>query len=459
MRRLLACVVAVAVAAALVVFVLDDDEERPSEWDERVADLVAFVEDERGHEFDHPVPVDFLTDEEYTELTRTDAAGLTDEELEEIEQVEGLLRALGLVEGDLDLVETSNDLVDTGTLAYYDIEAERVVVRGTEVTPALAVTLVHELTHVLQDQVFGLDLLVAEDHEGQDDDGPTSGQTFAFRAVAEGDAGRIEQAYLETLSDEEQAGIASAEDEGLDDLEAEGIPVALQALFAAPYPLGQGLVALLDVEDDIDDAFTDPPTTEEHLLDPFGYREGDPPTAVDAPDSDGAEVLDEGDFGAVSILFVLAERIDLLQALDAALGWGGDAYVAFERDGATCLRYAVVGDETADTDQLAAAFEAWVAAAPAGSASTAREGDLVRFESCDPGDGSTAGNGAALDALTLAAARTQIAVAEMQTGASATQAACFGDAVIRVVTPEELVSASVPDDLQQRIVGAAQSCV
>ena len=44
-------------------------------------------------------------------------------------------------------------------LAFYDPETERVTVRGTEVDPGLAVTLVHELTHVLQDQVFGIGAL------------------------------------------------------------------------------------------------------------------------------------------------------------------------------------------------------------------------------------------------------------------------------------------------------------
>ena len=39
----------------------------PSEWDARVLDLVHFVERERGALFDHPVPVDFLTPEEYSE--------------------------------------------------------------------------------------------------------------------------------------------------------------------------------------------------------------------------------------------------------------------------------------------------------------------------------------------------------------------------------------------------------
>src|SRR5687767_10540895 len=38
-----------------------DGPDHPDAWDPRVSDLAAFVEDERGLEFDHPVHVDFLT--------------------------------------------------------------------------------------------------------------------------------------------------------------------------------------------------------------------------------------------------------------------------------------------------------------------------------------------------------------------------------------------------------------
>ena len=52
-------------SSALVAVVTDqftdDGPGHPDEWDPRVADLAAFVEDERGLDFDHPVYVDFLT--------------------------------------------------------------------------------------------------------------------------------------------------------------------------------------------------------------------------------------------------------------------------------------------------------------------------------------------------------------------------------------------------------------
>ena len=58
---------------------LDAGPDHPDEWDPRVADLAAFVEEERGHEFDHPVYVDFLTPAEYTAITTEDDGGPSEE--------------------------------------------------------------------------------------------------------------------------------------------------------------------------------------------------------------------------------------------------------------------------------------------------------------------------------------------------------------------------------------------
>ncbi len=112
-----------------------------------VADLADFVEEERGRSFEHPVYVDFLTEDEYTDLARTEEDDLSDADRETLEQAEAMHRAMGLAEGDLDLLAALNDVVDSGTLAFYDSDVDRVRVRGTDLTPGLRVTLVHELTH------------------------------------------------------------------------------------------------------------------------------------------------------------------------------------------------------------------------------------------------------------------------------------------------------------------------
>ncbi len=437
---------------AVVTRTLEHDY--PSEWDERVLDLVHVVERERGAVFDHPVPVDFLTDEEYSERTRTDEGALTEEETLELEQFEGAMRALGLLSADTDLLEATNDLSDSGTLAYYDSAVERVVVRGTEVTPGLAVTLVHELTHVLQDQVFDLDR-----YDPDDDDIP-SGALYAFRSLVEGDAHRIEERYVEDLDQATQDAIEEESAAELDDFEAAGIPAALTSLFGSMYGLGDAFVAVLEAADgqSVDGAFAKPPVTEEQVFDPFEYLDGGAAVPVDGPATDGEEAYDEGDFGAVSLMVVLAERIDPRQALVAATGWGGDAYAVFPRDGRTCFRLNVTGDTPEDTSELAEALVAWVEAAPGGAASTTRNGDVVGLESCDPGAGSAGGSGGSITAVELAVARSFIAAGVLEEGFEVEQARCFGSAVVDGLTYDQLASEDASPAVLRMVAGFAAAC-
>jgi len=453
---LLLVVLSAGIGAALV---RAGEEKYPSEWDPRVLGLANFVERERGALFDHPVPVDFLTAEDYSARTRTDEGALTEEERTELEQFEGAMRALGIISGDTDLLEATNDLTDSGTLAYYNSAEERVVVRGTEVTPGLAVTLVHELTHVLQDQVFSLD------RYNESDDEVSSGRTYAFGALVEGDADRIEQRYVDTLDQAVQDTIDAENEAGLEEFEEAGIPDALTALFGSMYGLGDAFVAVMEAAkgESVDGAFADPPVTEEQVFDPFEYIDGEGPAAVAGPETDGAEAYDEGDFGAVSLMVVLAERIDPRLALAAATGWGGDAYAVFPRDGRTCFRMNVTGDTPEDTAELADAFTAWVAAAPGSSgptpnASTSQDGDVVGLESCDPGAGSAGGTGGSMAAVELAVTRSYVAAGSLDEGADADQARCFASALVTGLTDEELATEDPSPGVARRVAGFANAC-
>ena len=67
-----------------------------------------------------------------------------------------MFRALGLIEGDVDLFDKSNELQGKGIIGFYSYDDERLRIRGTELTPDVECVLVHELTHALQDQNFDL---------------------------------------------------------------------------------------------------------------------------------------------------------------------------------------------------------------------------------------------------------------------------------------------------------------
>src|SRR5262245_46188995 len=132
-RRIVSSFVALLVIALAVVIVSriggrQSNVPEPQGWDPRVQDLVSFVEQERGLTFEHPVPVDFLTPQEFRDELTTDATDLTPKERRDLRATEGVLRALGLLHGDVDLLELSNTLGTQDVAAFYDPDRKRVFV-------------------------------------------------------------------------------------------------------------------------------------------------------------------------------------------------------------------------------------------------------------------------------------------------------------------------------------------
>jgi hypothetical protein len=451
---------AVLVIAAITVVgtLTDHGPKRPADWDPRVADLIDFVQNERGLLFDHPVPVDFLTPEQYSARV---AAGdkLSDDDKAHLAQTEGELRALGLVSGDVDLVTSMSKLQDEGTLAFYDPDTQRITVRGTELTPATRVTLVHELTHVLQDQHFDLKRL--DSFESSDLDA-------GFRALVEGDATRIENKYIDSL---DSADRKSYEDESNAQSHAAGdqlsdVPPALVTYFGAPYVLGTDLVDLLEQtggDKAINDAFSSPPDSEEALLDPFRYLDHDVAANVPVPALEqGEKKIDDGDMGAIAIFMLLEAQLDPHDALDGIDAWDGDAYVGFERDGRTCVRVAIAAVDEPGAGRLDQLLTQWSEAVPEASAKVSREDTTVTFESCDPGKNANAAATLGDSALALPVIRTEIALEAIHEGAHPDLARCLARQIVDAYSVDELVAADPAtfqsDEFQQQVQGFAQSC-
>ena len=112
-----------------------------------------------------------------------------------------MLRAIGLIDGDVDLFEEINELQGGGVIGLYSFKDEHIRIRGKKLDPAVKSTLVHELTHALQDQHFDIGKRMEEFDE---DDESTSSES-AYQAVVEGDAQRVETKYRESLSPKQRA--------------------------------------------------------------------------------------------------------------------------------------------------------------------------------------------------------------------------------------------------------------
>jgi hypothetical protein len=426
----------------------------PTAWDDRVAPIAEWVADERDLDFEHPVEVVFQPEDEYLEDAAGDPTAADEDEQQELDDLVALLRALGLVEGEVDLASAFSDLSSEGTLAYYDPEREMVFVRGDELTPAVRVTVAHELTHVLQDQHFDLERLADPDFEGYE----------GLRAMAEGDAERIEQVYVdEVLTTAEQEEYDAETEASIDGSEAalEGVPPVLSIIFGAPYALGEGFLTYrerVDGGQPWDAVLEDPPTGEE-LLDPAAWetdRAEVVEVEIEAPE--GAEVLDEDTFDPLTWYVLLASRGDPAAALHAVDGWAGDAYVSYREDDAVCAAMAVTGDDAAATDTLHRALVDWAAGDPTGAATVELVDGTVEVRACDPGADAAATGTVSEDLLVVPYVRADLESSLVESGASEDQARCSSRSILDALTFEQLTADTLDPAVEKMITEAVLSC-
>jgi hypothetical protein len=368
------------VPAASASFAVKDA--KAPKWDARIQPYVDFVEAHRGLKFKRPIPVEFLGDKAFRKQV-TDQGKVTAQDRAFARQAEGQLRALGLASGKFDLIKASNDLQGADVAGFYDFQKKRMVIRGTDIKSLDArTTIVHELTHALQDQYFNLNKL--------DSNAKTSGQQSAVQALVEGDAVDIEQAYVATLPQAEQDQYygTNSTDATKNQKAPAGVPPVLDVLFAAPYVIGPPFIAELDKEGGTaarDKAFRSPPRSEEQIIDPVAWEQRQRPISVPAPKLRKGETRsgDPDELGAITLYLMLATRLDPATALNAVTGWSGDRYSGFRKNGKECLRAHIAAVTPKDLDELQTSLAAWAAKGPAGAATVARAGQRVELTACE----------------------------------------------------------------------------
>ena len=434
---------------------LSVEDEYPDRWDAKVEPLAAWVADARELEFEHPVYVNFLSPAEYTAAASVEGPA-TEEGDDDLADVVSQMRALGLVTGEVDLTESVNTLNGSGTLAFYRPSDKQIYVRGTSLTPAVRVTLVHELVHVLQDQHFDL---------GRNGD-PEGDPFGTLRAVAEGDAGRIEDQYAaEELSGPEREAVAKdSEESGQEaaDEVAASVPEGLTAVFAAPYMFGEPFVAHVAADDGnagMDEALSDPPSSRV-LFDP---RLWGTPEATDLDVSAqvpaGTEELDSDRLGSPILYMVLASRLPAADALTAVDAVGGERYVAYRDGSRVCTRTVVKGRDAAATSTLEGAFERWAEVSPADTTKVSNDAGSIMLQTCDPGPDAEF-TAVTLDSLALPVGRIDLFAALRTNGTKPAVASCVVDKVIPALTSEQISGADPEAEaaIAGVVAGAAGSC-
>jgi hypothetical protein len=352
----------------------------PKEWDPRILPIATEVAALRGLRFKHPVQVRYLEPKDFEKQLGAgepvDAAARA-----EAKRTEAVFRALGFIGGKTDLLKEAQTSEASGTLAFYSAVTQMVYVRGTTLDVAHRVTIAHELTHVLQDQNFGLLKLQKAAVRSN------TGDLTSYKGLVEGDAVRIQEDYLRQLSPDERR---EYERENAAELarvgrETSTVPHILGLLYGAPYEFGPTTVRVLIASDGdtaINDALTGP-TPSSAVYVQAGDVEHGVPVDPPLPPDDGVAVGQPEVYGPYEMYLAMATRLDPMRALTAADAVDGGSAITFERQGVIC--YSVLVDAATDSGKafLVNAVRAWTAGRPGTSVDDS--GAQVGFTACDPG--------------------------------------------------------------------------
>jgi hypothetical protein len=403
-------------------------------WDPRVQYAVTFIEKEKGLPFEHPVFVDFLPEDQFVASVTTGTTNVSDEQRTAADDEVARLRALGLVQGDVDLLKEETSLRGSGTAALYDPKTKHIRVRGTEVTLAIKGTLVHELTHAWQDQHYDLTRLPLL---------PTAQEQDAFRTIAEGDAVNSENAWIESLPESEQKQYDDQREKESDTATTgmKNVPDVLVASFSAPYAFGPAFMRGLEAgggADKVDQTWSQPPASDDQILNPWHFLDGpDVVKEVRAPSTGGAEPIDEGTFGELFIYLMLAEHIDPHAAMAAADNWAGDAYALTDVGGQVCVKARIETTTAEVLEPFRAAFTAWAAELPHVKLAFVVRG--VEIDACDPGaDADLHVTGRSSKTMNFPAVRLSAWAGRLDGGDTQDQARCYADAFVANLTLDDL---------------------
>lgn len=249
--------------------------------------------------------------------------------------------------------------------AYYDPATRSVNFPIGSISPQiLRVIIAHELTHVLQDQHFGLDRL--------QNSATNSDQLLAHQALAEGDATLVEFLWSfdragQAVSDAElQRIINNIINTAVN--ETDEIPDFLSEQQIGIYYRGLAFVFELKKRGGwatVNRAYTTPPMSMEHILHPDKYFSGESlekialPDLANEPFAGNWELLDRDTLGELGLRIIFNTFDVNTPSHSAAAGWHGDQYVVLKhrQDNTPALVLFTTWDTEQDATEFKTAYE------------------------------------------------------------------------------------------------------
>lgn len=362
----------------------DEDEVNPGLTQEQLEAMAAritpVVSEMRGWEWKEPVAVGIKTPEEFTAF----AIESFDEEIgpEKLAGMNVSARLFRWIQPEQDMKETMLSTLESAVGGYYDPATKHFYMISTFNQGAMAeYIMAHELEHALDDQHYPL-MPIYERAAGNSD------REFAARCVVEGSASLIGNRYL--MQGVQEGWLDMSELMDLDMINSMMgsmdkapaffiIGLTLPYLDGASFLVRQagifGGVVGVAKEEDLQRAFTAPPTSSEQILHPEKYWDEesfDPPETVEL--GDATEVLGEGwvladsdTLGELGCAVFGMKRIPTPIQVSAgfsnwlhdhSMGWEGDLYRAYlHEDGRSMMHWRTLWESEKDAQEFADAAQ------------------------------------------------------------------------------------------------------
>ena len=319
------------------------------------ADLIPVVEDLRGLPFIGDVAVLVLEPDPFR--VAWDAATAAAFDREALNRAGHLYRLMALLEPATSLSIMLDGVPANPPVAFYDPTEQRVVIStaAADLTPTHRSHIVHALVHLLIDEHFDAEQLRREAGAAGAID-----RERALDGLIEGDATYFELLYVQQLSPEDQAEVATA-------FAASGSPAAdrlpgfVKTDLAFAYEEGVAFVRDLLVTGGIaalDQTYADPPEATEHILHPERYRRGELPREVAPVDVEipGAATTVSSAYGEQGLRRLLGAVLDPGMVTQAADGWAGDAHQFVTSAGSMAFGYTLRMESDDDAIEVARAL-------------------------------------------------------------------------------------------------------
>lgn len=295
---------------------------------------------------------------------------------ERVEQDSAFYVAFDFLPPDFDIPGEVQALYQQQVAGYYDPDTQTMnVILTSGQQPGRFLPLLdriiyaHEYTHALQDQYFDLAAYQATLDNSYEYD-----RNLALQALIEGDATAVMNEYARQASRANPLGAALQLSVGGLQSGNFFLPPGTPTIFAAEilfvYYSGEHFVLSLfavDGWETVNNAFSNPPQSTEHILHPQTYLDGDNPIPVtlDATvPGDDWHLLRSGTMGEFYLRQFLDTHLEDDEAIaEAAAGWGGDTYHIYRNsEGALAWELRLVWDTEDDAGEFMGILQEFIAA-------------------------------------------------------------------------------------------------